>query len=287
MIRIRDSIRVPGRVRATWWLLFIQFLALMAAKSVGEGLVFLAGGVIPSHFFNADQLQLHLAEVYTSMGRVGLLENCMNAHMGGSALDGGPGEAMMHCLRAPAVLTLFWAMFLHGGWYHFLINGLTLLIFGPNVEAYMGRNRFLMFYFSCGVFGFFVQSLFYMDSNVPIIGASGAISGLFGAYMALFTSHHIRITLGNPYRPGGFYRDISIPVKALLVIYIVTQVFHEIVGRVTTAIVPGMENQNIAFLTHIGGFICGYFLANSKGGGLGRPRFTVFQGGAGKGPYTD
>ncbi len=280
MIRIRDSIKLPGKVRATWWLLVLQVLGLLASLKVGQHLVFFAGGVIPSHFFAPETLAEWFNENASFFSQSPFLLECLQQH--------DSGDGLMRCIRAPAILSLFWAMFLHQGWLHLITNGLALAVFGPNVEAYMGRTRFLLFYFSCGVFGFFVQALFSMDSTMPIIGASGAISGLFGAYMALFGSHHIRITLGNIYRPGSFYRDISIPIKALLVFWIIAQVFSELMGMFAR-IIPGMTVSNVAFLTHIGGFICGFFLARGKGSGFGRYKFKTYHGGANKprGPFND
>ena len=83
-------------------------------------------------------------------------------------------------------VTVFTAMFMHGGWFHLLSNMLYLWIFGDNVEDRMGHSRFLLFYLLCGVIGTFAQFVIAPNSPIPNLGASGAISGVLGAYIYLF-----------------------------------------------------------------------------------------------------
>ncbi len=253
MISVRDSIRIPGRVRVVYWLLALNALAFLAGGQLmvhsgdpltGEGMayhIFQVGGVIPADFWSPD------------------------------LIDAQYGEALRQ-IRPPGVIAILWSMFLHASFFHLLSNCLVLLIFGPNVEAYYGRARFLFFYFSCGAVGALCQILYDLNSTIPIIGASGAISGLFGAYFALFHNHDIRITIGRYYR--GYYRDILIPVKVIVIVWAVMELMNTLLAA------PG-QAQRIAYFTHLGGFLCGFLMSNGRGGigGSRRRRFKVFQGG--------
>ena len=239
MIRIRDSFRVPGKVSLTYILIVLNVIGLLATMRLGPDLAFQTGGVIPAEFLHEDLIDARLAAA-----------------------------------RPPSVITVLWSMFLHADFFHLFSNCLALLIFGVNVEATMGRIRFLLFYFACGACGLLLQVLFSLESTVPIIGASGAISGLFGAYFVLFPTNFIRITLGNLYR--GFYRDIMLPVRAILVVWLASQIFYGI-------LLGAFIETHVAYMTHLGGFVCGLFIAGGKGG-LGGRRFKVFTGGKAKGP---
>ena len=249
MIRIRDSIRVPGRVRVTWWLVAINLIAFMASRN--DVRFFLAGGVIPAEFFEPEMLAAHMNNLRQQV----------------------PPDVAFD--RAPWFVTLIWAMFLHSGWHHILTNLAILALLGPNVEATLGRGRFLLFYFACGVVGYFAQILADLDSIVPIIGASSPISGLMGAYMALFFDHYIRITVGNIHSPN--YRDVMLPVKALLIFWLISQVFY---GTMQFILPAEYSPIQIAYLTHFGGFICGYLLVKrGRPGGPGKFKFKVYDGG--------
>ena len=249
MIRIRDSIRVPGKVRVTWWLVAINLIAFMASR--GDIRYFYAGGVIPAEFFEPARLAAHMAELQGQMP---------------------PGIAFD---RAPWFISLIWAMFLHADWFHVLTNIAVLALLGPNVEATLGRGRFLLFYFSCGVVGFFSQILVDMDSVRPIIGASSPVSGLMGAYLALFYDHYIRITVGDI--RSSNYRDVLFPFKALVILWLATQAFQ---GALQILIPENLNPTQVAFFTHIGGFVCGYFLVKrGRPGGPGKFKFKVYDGG--------
>ena len=100
----------------------------------------------------------------------------------------GPGlgkEAAISPLMLPGRFTLITYMFLHGGWVHLLGNMLFLWVFGDNVEDAMGHTRFLMFYLMCGVFAAAAHTLIMPDSDLPLIGASGAVAGIISAYLIL------------------------------------------------------------------------------------------------------
>jgi membrane associated rhomboid family serine protease len=143
--------------------------------------------------------------------------------------------------------TIFTSMFMHGGWLHLLGNMLYLWIFGDNVEDRFGHAKFLVFYLLCGVAATFAQVLVSSSSNVPNLGASGAIAGVLGAYIVMFPRGQVRVMMG---------RGI-IPMPALVVIgfWIVLQ-FISGIGSISQA----ADTGGVAYLAHIGGFIAGLVL---------------------------
>jgi membrane associated rhomboid family serine protease len=151
---------------------------------------------------------------------------------------------------APVPLTIFTAMFLHGGWLHLLSNMLYLWIFGDNVEDILGHFKYLFFYFMCGIVASLTHGFLNLSSQVPTIGASGAIAGVLGAYMFLFPKARIR-TLMILF---VFIQVISVPAIILLGYWILIQVLSGITEF-------GSQTQGgIAWFAHVGGFICGFIL---------------------------
>jgi rhomboid family protein len=144
--------------------------------------------------------------------------------------------------------TLFTAMFMHAGWMHLGGNMLYLWIFGDNVEDRLGHGLFLMFYLVCGLVATFAQLAVGQASNVPNLGASGAIAGVLGAYILMFPGAQVRVMMG---------RGI-VPMPALVVIglWIVLQLFSGIGSLANAGDVGG-----IAYMAHIGGFFTGLALA--------------------------
>ena len=148
----------------------------------------------------------------------------------------------------PPTLTVFTSMFLHGGWMHLIGNMLYLWIFGNNVEDAMGHVRFVIFYLLCGVAAVFAQSLPNVASTVPMIGASGAISGVLGAYLLLYPHARVLVLL-----PLGFYTQlVHLPAMAVLGFWFVLQL-------ISTAL-SDPQAGGVAFGAHIGGFIAGMIL---------------------------
>lgn len=145
-------------------------------------------------------------------------------------------------------LTIFTAMFMHAGWLHILSNMLYLWIFGDNVEDLLGHINFLFFYLICGVVATFAQLAFSVGSNVPNLGASGAIAGVLGAYLLLFPRQRVNVLLGL----------IVIPMPALLVIglWFVLQLWSGIGTVASTA-----QTGGVAYMAHIGGFTAGLVMA--------------------------
>jgi membrane associated rhomboid family serine protease len=141
-------------------------------------------------------------------------------------------------------LTIFTSMFMHAGWLHLGGNMLYLWIFGDNVEDRFGHIKFLIFYLLCGIAATFAQLAFSTGSNVPNLGASGAIAGVLGAYIVMFPKSRVSVLQGVQ----------VIPVPALIVIgfWFVLQIFSSI-GSIT-------ETGGVAYIAHVGGFLAGVVL---------------------------
>jgi len=146
----------------------------------------------------------------------------------------------------PLYATIFTSMFIHGGLFHLGGNMLYLWIFGDNVEDRMGRQKFLMFYLLSGVGAAAAQIWADPASKIPMIGASGAISGVLGAYLFLFP--HARVLTLIPL--GLFSRVIEIPALVVLGFWIIVQVLN---GVMTF----GAKAGGVAWLAHVGGFVAG------------------------------
>ena len=147
-----------------------------------------------------------------------------------------------------AVLT---SMFLHGGLLHFGANMLYLWIFGDNVEDRMGHGRFLAFYVLCGVAAALAQTAMNPDSIIPMIGASGAIAGVMGAYLVLYP--HSRIVTLVPI--FFFIQLIEVPAIFFLGLWFVLQ-FLSGVGSIASA-TGGEPAGGVAFWAHVAGFVAG------------------------------
>jgi membrane associated rhomboid family serine protease len=144
-------------------------------------------------------------------------------------------------------LTLFTATFMHAGWVHLFGNMLYLWIFGDNVEDRFGHIKFIIFYLLCGLAATFAQLAFSTGSNVPNLGASGAIAGVLGAYILMFPQGKVKVLMGRG----------VVPMPALVVIglWIVLQFFSGIGSIANTA-----QTGGVAYMAHIGGFIAGFVL---------------------------
>jgi membrane associated rhomboid family serine protease len=148
-------------------------------------------------------------------------------------------------------VSVFTSMFVHGGLLHFAGNMLYLWIFGDNVEDRMGHGRFVVFYLLCGAAAAFVQTIVNPDSLVPMVGASGAIAGVMGAYFVLYPRSRI-VTLVPIF---FFIQILEIPAIFFLGIWFLMQ-FMSGVGSIATA-TGGEPGGGIAFWAHIAGFAAG------------------------------
>lgn len=152
----------------------------------------------------------------------------------------------------PEIATLFTSMFLHGGWFHILGNMLYLWIFGDNVEDRLGHSFYLLFYLASGLVAGLTHILFNSGSQIPTVGASGAIAGVLGAYLLFFPGSRITslVTL------GFFWTTIEIPAYFFLGFWFLLQFLS---GAASVA--AGAQAAGIAWWAHIGGFLAGILLA--------------------------
>jgi membrane associated rhomboid family serine protease len=158
--------------------------------------------------------------------------------------------------RIPPELSIVTSMFMHGGWLHIIGNMLYLWIFGNNIEDRLGHVRFALFYLLCGTAAALTQSLINTRSQVPMVGASGAIAGVLGAYMVLFPRAHVLVLV-----PLGFFSQLMrLPAMLVLGFWFVLQFLQ---GGLMT---PGDEG-GVAYWAHIGGFVAGIALIFLLGGG--------------------
>lgn len=149
--------------------------------------------------------------------------------------------------------TIVFSMFLHGGWLHLLGNMWFLWVFGDNVEDALGHGRFFFFYLLCGTAAALAQGLVDPFSRVPMIGASGAIAGVLGAYFVWFPWSRIRTLVFL----GFFMTMTELPAPVFLVLWFVIQFFS---GTLSLAAAGG-AGGGVAWFAHIGGFVVGAFLA--------------------------
>jgi membrane associated rhomboid family serine protease len=142
--------------------------------------------------------------------------------------------------------TLFTAMFMHAGIWHLGGNMLYLWIFGNNIEDVLGKFRFILFYFVCGTIAALGHVATDMNSQIPMVGASGAISGILGAYLVLFPFARIKTFIFL----GFFWTITRIPAIVLLLVWIGLQIWNSV----------STGTGNTAWFAHIGGFIAGVLL---------------------------
>lgn len=148
----------------------------------------------------------------------------------------------------PAWMTIFTSMFMHGGWMHIIGNMLYLWIFGNNVEDSMGHARFIGFYVLCGIIAVVAHSLPDPASTTPLIGASGALAGVLGAYLLLYP--HAKVLVAIPF--GFFIHTMRLPAGLVLGFWFILQIFNSASA--------GDQAGGVAWGAHIGGFIAGMAL---------------------------
>ena len=211
MLPLYDDNPLPGRPYVTWALMGICIVVYLFQLP-------LTGDALKEHFY--------------AYGMVPLVV------FGDAALPEGVA-------RVPAWLTPLTSVFMHGDFMHLAGNMLYLWIFGDNVELCMGRVKFLAFYLLTGVIAAFSNALMDVSSFVPLIGASGAISGVLGAYIMLFPRANVQVFIF----PFGL---IAIPAMIVLGFYFVMDLFS---GLTTSA-----GGGGVAFWAHVGGFVAGVLM---------------------------
>ncbi len=150
----------------------------------------------------------------------------------------------------PEYVNLITSMFLHGGWMHLLGNMWFLWLFGNNIEDSMTRPRYLLFYLLCGLAAALAQVFADPDSAVPMVGASGAISGVMGGYLVLFP--RVRVFTVVPL--FLFITTIALPAWVMLLYWMALQ----FLGTLSSSLNP--DGGGVAFWAHIGGFVAGVVL---------------------------
>ncbi len=148
---------------------------------------------------------------------------------------------------ASVYLTAFSSMFMHGGWMHLIGNMLFLWIYGNNIEDYFGPVKFLLFYLISGLAAIGLYTLFGPGSQIPLVGASGAIAGVMGAYMVLHPRARITVLV-----IFFFIQFLVLPAKAVLGFWFVYQLLMSVIGSST--------GGGVAWLAHVGGFAFGWGL---------------------------
>ena len=144
--------------------------------------------------------------------------------------------------------TTLFAMFLHGGWMHLGGNMLYLWIFGDNLEDVMGRLRYLVFYLLCGVAATAAQIWTDPQSQIPNLGASGAIAGVLGGYLVLFPKQRVRVLLGRSI--------VHMPALFVIGLWVVLQ----LVGSWGQIVETKQTGGGVAYMAHVGGFVAGLVL---------------------------
>ena len=161
----------------------------------------------------------------------------------------GQAQLPAELTALPAMGTLVSSMFLHGGWMHLIGNMLYLWIFGNNIEDVMGHTKFIIFYAACGILAALSHAVIDPNSTVPMVGASGAISGILGAYLLLYPRARVMVLI-----PLGFFmHTIYVPAGVVLGLWFVMQILS---GGMSL----GHEGGGVAFFAHIGGFVAGILL---------------------------
>jgi membrane associated rhomboid family serine protease len=144
----------------------------------------------------------------------------------------------------PIWLTLLWSMFMHGGWLHIFGNMLFLWIFGDNVEHRIGHIPYALFYIGAGLVASFAQILVNTDSIIPTLGASGAISGVLGAYLVMFPTNRVTVLM--------LRFPMQVPAIVAIGLWALLQIVSGF-GQFGTA----GEGGGVAYMAHIGGFVAG------------------------------
>ena len=150
-------------------------------------------------------------------------------------------------IPASAYFTVFSSMFMHGGWMHLIGNMLFLWIYGNNVEDYFGAVKFTLFYLASGLAAIGLYTLFGPNSQIPLVGASGAIAGVMGAYIVLHPRAKITCLLFF-----FFIQFITLPAKIVLGIWFGYQLLMSLIGSST--------GGGVAWMAHVGGFVFGFVL---------------------------
>lgn len=223
-----DDRGLSGPAIVTWLLILINLVVFFVLQEAGQDVAFTYGwSAIPAEISKGiDLVDVQVIQVE------------------GQAIEipQAPGPSLIY-------LTILSAMFMHGGYMHLFGNLLYLWIFGDNVEHRFGRVAFLGFYLLSGVAATMTQVALDPSSVVPTLGASGAISGVLGAYMVLFPRNRVHVIV--------FYFIVSVPAVVVIGLWIITQ----FVSGFGSLVISTGSVGGVAYGAHIGGFVAGLVLA--------------------------
>jgi membrane associated rhomboid family serine protease len=214
MIPLKDDNPTSSKPIVTYYLIGICvliFLIELSSSSYRTGAFFYSFGLIPSVLLGNNQLSQDLYVI-------------------------------------PAFLTIFSSMFVHGGFMHLIGNMLYMWIFADNIEDNLGKIKFLIFYLLCGIGAAMAQVFADTSSQVPMVGASGAIGGVLGAYLINHPNARVLVLI-----PFGFFSQL-IKIRALYVLG-----FWFVLQFINSAL-SGSQGGGVAYAAHIGGFISGIIL---------------------------
>ncbi len=214
MIPLKDDNPTSGRPVVTYFLIgicVVIFLMQLGSQSYKTGQLFYSYGLIPSVLMGYDQLPMDLYAI-------------------------------------PAYLTIFTSMFMHGGFMHLIGNMLYMWIFADNIEDSLGPKKFIIFYLLSGIGAATAQILMDTHSQVPMVGASGAIGGVLGAYLINHPNARVLVLI-----PFGFFSQL-IKIKALYVLG-----FWFVLQFINSAMMSS-QGGGVAYAAHIGGFVSGVVL---------------------------
>jgi len=214
MIPLKDDNPTSSRPIATYILIglcILVFTIQLGSQSYSTGQLFYSYGLIPSVLMRHDQLPMDLYVV-------------------------------------PAYLTIFTSMFMHGGFMHLIGNMLYMWIFADNIEDNLGSRNFVIFYLLSGIGAAMAQVLMDTHSQIPMIGASGAIGGVLGAYLINYPNAKVLVLI-----PFGFFSQL-IKIKALYVLG-----FWFVLQFINSSMMSS-QGGGVAYAAHIGGFVSGIIL---------------------------
>jgi membrane associated rhomboid family serine protease len=250
LIPIHDENPTRRRPLVTWTLILLN-VAVFLAEPINE-LPLLTG---PTSRAEVCQ-QLAFFRQWAAIPRE-LTSNDPLDVTAGPPTQGGCRAVRPDYEKVPA-LSVLTAMFLHGGWLHLLGNMLFLMVFGNNVEDRLGRVRFLLFYLACGYLATYAFAFSDPNSTETLVGASGAIAGVLGAYLVLFPGARVTTLV-----PVLFFIPFQLPAWVVLGSWFLLQYLY-VQGA-------GMAQEtNVAYLAHVAGFVAGMVLVIVIGG-LRRP----------------
>jgi membrane associated rhomboid family serine protease len=253
MIPIRDSIRTTSRPYVTVGLIVVNVLIFLAEwKGDMQTMIWKYGYVPAKMLTGREEFAEKLEKEHPPTRPVTDGYGRPLGDMYGRPLVQRDIAAIKAAEALPAWIGIFTGMFLHGGWMHLLGNMLYLWIFGNNIEDRLGPVLFFVFYIATGLAGNLLHTVF-DASYAPLVGASGAISGVMGAYILLFPRARILAVV-----PVGWYPlTVSLPAWAFLGIYFLIQNLYP---AYFTVVGVAANQGGVAYLAHVGGFASGMAL---------------------------